>query len=127
MHKFIKAAAAAVIITALTLTAGCFPRVSKPTVNLSVWWSDENDRELINAEIEKFKEKYSDEAQLEITISTENVLTVRNTVLARPQSAADVYMFADDQFDDLCRAGLVSKTHRWRENGSYSSNLYQLL
>lgn len=107
MHKFIKAAAAAVIITALTLTAGCFPRVSKPTVNLSVWWSDENDRELINAEIEKFKEKYSDEAQLEITISTENVLTVRNTVLARPQSAADVYMFADDQFDDLCRAGAL--------------------
>ena len=29
--------------------------------------------------------------------------------------------------DDLCRAGHVSKTHRWRENGSYSSNLYQLL
>lgn len=107
MHKFIKAAATAVIITALTLTAGCFPCVSKPTVNLSVWWSDENDRELINAEIEKFKEKYSDEAQLEITISTENVLTVRNTVLARPQSAADVYMFADDQFDDLCRAGAL--------------------
>ena len=21
--------------------------------------------------------------------------------------------------DDLCRAGLVSKAHRWRENGSY--------
>lgn len=29
--------------------------------------------------------------------------------------------------DDLCREGIVSKTHRWRENGSYSSNLYQLL
>ena len=29
--------------------------------------------------------------------------------------------------NDLCRAGVVSKTHRWRENGSYSSNLYQLL
>ena len=29
--------------------------------------------------------------------------------------------------DDLSKAGLVSKTHRWRENGSYSSNLYQLL
>lgn len=28
--------------------------------------------------------------------------------------------------DDLDKAGLVSKTHRWRENGSYSSNLYQV-
>ena len=29
--------------------------------------------------------------------------------------------------NDLCRAGFMSKTYRWRENGSYSSNLYQLL
>ena len=29
--------------------------------------------------------------------------------------------------DDLCKAGLVSKEHRWRENGSLSSNLYRLL
>ena len=28
---------------------------------------------------------------------------------------------------DLCRAGLIAKEHRWRENGSYSSNLYTLL
>ena len=103
MHKFIRAAAV-LLTAALTLIAGCSAHSSIPTVKLSVCWSYENDRDLINAEIEKFKEKYSDEAQLEITISTENVMTVRNTVLARPQSAADVYMFADDQFDDLCRA-----------------------
>lgn len=28
--------------------------------------------------------------------------------------------------DDLVRAGLVEKTSRWRENGSLSSNLYQI-
>ena len=28
---------------------------------------------------------------------------------------------------DLCRAGLVAKEPRWRENGSLSSNLYRLL
>lgn len=28
--------------------------------------------------------------------------------------------------DDLVRAGLVEKTQRWRENGSLSSNLYQI-
>lgn len=29
--------------------------------------------------------------------------------------------------DDLCREGLISKERRWRENGSYSSNLYRIL
>lgn len=29
--------------------------------------------------------------------------------------------------NDLCRAELISKEPRWRENGSYSSNLYRLL
>lgn len=29
--------------------------------------------------------------------------------------------------NDLCRAGLLAKEKRWRENGSYSSNLYTLL
>lgn len=28
--------------------------------------------------------------------------------------------------DDLCREGLISKTPRWRENGSFSSNLYKI-
>lgn len=29
--------------------------------------------------------------------------------------------------DDLYREGLISKSPRWRENGSFSSNLYSLL
>ena len=29
--------------------------------------------------------------------------------------------------NDLCKAKLISKEHRWRENGSLSSNLYRLL
>ena len=28
--------------------------------------------------------------------------------------------------DDLAKAGLVEKTPRWRENGSYTSNLYRV-
>ena len=28
---------------------------------------------------------------------------------------------------DLCNAGLLEKEHRWRENGSYTSNLYRLV
>lgn len=29
--------------------------------------------------------------------------------------------------DDLCKAGLLTKEERWRENGGRSSNLYRLL
>ena len=29
--------------------------------------------------------------------------------------------------DDLCREGLITKEHRWRENGSLTSNLYRVL
>lgn len=29
--------------------------------------------------------------------------------------------------DDLCKEGLISKEPRWRENGSYTSNLYRVL
>lgn len=107
MRKFKRVAAAVLSAVFVTLSAGCSAGASKPKIELSVWWSDEDDRELINAEIERFKELHSDEAELEITISTENVLTVRNTVTARPRSAADVYMFADDQFDDLFAAGAL--------------------
>ena len=28
--------------------------------------------------------------------------------------------------DDLLKAGLLEKSHRWRENGSLSSNLYRI-
>ena len=28
--------------------------------------------------------------------------------------------------DDLYRAGLVTRESRWRENGSYTSNLYRI-
>ena len=29
--------------------------------------------------------------------------------------------------DDLCKVGLLARSRRWRENGSYTSNLYMLL
>jgi len=28
---------------------------------------------------------------------------------------------------ELCREGLIAKERRWRENGSYTSNLYKIL
>ena len=98
-----------ILLTAFCLaaTSFCFTGCSKTqpqqlkTVKLSVWWSDEGDRDLLNQTIEEFKKEYASEAVFEITISTESVLTSRDTILANPQAAADVYMFADDQFEAL--------------------------
>lgn len=44
--------------------------------------------------------------------------------------AADLHMSRSTvkrALSDLCHAGLLVKSRRWRENGSYSSNLYTLL
>lgn len=100
----------AVLLTVLLpCFGGCESVGSKqlPTVRLSVWWSDEGDRELLNEKIDEFMEEYSDEAVFDITLSKESILTIRETVLAKPQNAADIYMFADDQFDVLRRAGAL--------------------
>lgn len=103
------------VLTAIFLAAavacqtGCQMRgtASVPTVKLSVWWSDDGDRELITGIIEEFKREHAKEAEFEITVSTENVTTCKETVLANPEAAADIYMFADDQFEALWRAGAL--------------------
>lgn len=88
---------------------GCSGAESEPVpeVKLSVWWSEEEERELLNQTIEAFQEEYADEALFQITVSIENIVTTRETVLANPQAAADIYVFADDQFETLRRAGAL--------------------
>lgn len=78
-----------------------------PEVKLSVWWSEEDERELLDQTIEAFQEEYADEALFQITVSIENVVTIRETVCANPEAAADVYVFADDQFETLLRAEAI--------------------
>lgn len=106
-YKIILATAA--LLSAFLGLVGCSVLKSEPlpTVKLSIWWSDEGDRELLDQTIKSFQTKYADEAVFEITISRENVLTSKETVLANPQSAADIYMFADDQFEALRQAGAL--------------------
>lgn len=108
-HKFIRTIMVVLMTALLSCFAGCGGVTSEqlPTVSLSIWWSDEGDRELLNEKIDEFKEKYSDKAVFEITVSKESILTIRETVLAMPQKAADIYMFADDQFDILRGAGAL--------------------
>lgn len=78
-----------------------------PEVKLTVWWSVEVDLELVNETIEMFQQEHADKAEFEITVCKENVLTSKETLLANPSAAADIYVFADDQFESLMQAGVL--------------------
>lgn len=80
--------------------AGC--GTEQADVSLSIWTSAD-EQEIMKEMIESFKEKYAKEAKFEITISEEDEKTCRDTVLADPAGAADLYTFASDQFDNLQR------------------------
>lgn len=101
---------AAVVCLMMILGAalcGCQRQNQRPTVKLSIWWSDDGDRELVEEIIEAFQEEYEKEALFEITVSKESVMNLKGTVLANPEAAADIFMFADDQFDALKDAGAL--------------------
>ncbi len=91
-----------IMVISLTMTCGGCGK-ERPQVSLSIWTSAE-EHEIMKEMIEKFKEKYKQDAQFEITISEEDEKTCRDTVLTDPAGAADIYTFASDQFDDLTRA-----------------------
>ena len=128
--------AAFMIMAAFGLT-GCSDVDSKsvPEVKLSVWWSEEEERELLDQTIEAFQKEYADEALFQITVSIENVVTIRETVRANPEAAADVYVFADDQFETLLQAGTVSEItedaqqviaeNGGRDNGACQAAMYE--
>ena len=109
-HTYIKIiTVTAALSAALFGMTGCsnWKQTALPDVKLSIWWGDENDRDLIENIIEDFKAEYADEAHFEIIVSKENVQTSKETVLSNLSNAADIYMFADDQFDSLRQAGAL--------------------
>lgn len=77
-----------------------------PVVKLSVWCPEE-ERELMSEMVDSFCEEYGDEAVFKITVSAESEETCRDTVLAAPKNAADVYAFAADQFESLRRGNAL--------------------
>lgn len=88
-----------VIFLAIAVS-GC--GAERANVSLSIWTSAD-EQEIMKEMIESFQEHYEKEAQFEITISEEDEKTCRDTVLADPAGAADLYSFASDQFDNLQR------------------------
>lgn len=93
-----------ILVLMCCLCMGCSSKKEK--VNLSVW-CDEDNCDFAQELIDEFVEKYGENTDFTITVSAESELTCKETVLANPKAAADIYTFADDQFEELCNAGAL--------------------
>lgn len=80
----------------MSVTSGCKPE----EVTLSVWCAYD-DIAFTERLVEEFKKEYSGKALFTITISEEEEVSCKETVLANPAAAADVYTFAADQYKEL--------------------------
>lgn len=77
------------------------------TVKLTVWASEE-DQDLTTTLLDNFKAAYPD-VTFDITLGAESESTAKDTVLTDVEAAADVYAFADDQINDLVKAGALQE------------------
>lgn len=84
------------------VTSGCKPE----EVTLSVWCAYD-DIAFTERIVEDFKNEYGGKAVFSITISGEEEVSCKETVLANPAAAADVYTFAADQYKELHDAGAL--------------------
>ena len=103
-----------ILIFIIALFTGCGPASSggeKEAVSLTLWCDDRN-MEILRSSLETFREMYKDEAEFDFSYGTESEISCKETVLADPQAAADIYVFADDQFYELWSAGALLEITR---------------
>ena len=105
MKKILKCTSAVcAALIAMTSFGGCAKKL--PDVKLSVWATSEYCDFFENA-AQEFAQKYSDQVNFVITVSEEKEETCKETVMASPENAADLFVFADDQLDELIGCGAL--------------------
>lgn len=77
-------------------------------VTLTVWVGDNQDIKWINGVIDNFKAAYPDN-NYTINVGVQNEGDCSKTVLNDPTAAADVFTFADDQFNSLLNGGALQQ------------------
>ena len=103
MKKFLAMVLA--LSLALTMIGTC---ALAEDVALKVWVGDNADIEWINGVIDAYKAAHADNNYtIDVNIVSEG--DCKSTVLADPEAAADVFTFADDQFNDLYAAGALQQ------------------
>lgn len=107
MTNYLKKGVCLILCAVLMGISGCSkPEKVKQNVTLSVW-TNSNALGSFEKMIEDFKDRYSDEANFNILTSIEGEITCKETVLSDIEGAADVYVFADDQFQELWKNGAL--------------------
>ena len=103
MKKFLAMVLALAMM--LTMVASC---AMAEEVSLRVWVGDNNDIEWINTVIANFQAANPDKTyKIEVGVQTEGDCS--KVVLTDPTAAADVFTFADDQFNSLYNAGALQQ------------------
>ena len=78
-------------------------------VTLTMWGAEE-DQDLLREISDKFIEKYGNYGgKITINLGAQSESTAKDTVLTDPTAAADVYAFADDQLNELVKAGALQE------------------
>ena len=78
-------------------------------VTLTMWGAEE-DQDLLREISDKFIEKYGNYGgKITINLGIQSESTAKDTVLTDPTAAADVYAFADDQLNELVKAGALQE------------------
>ncbi len=73
-------------------------------------WGAEEDQDLLREISDKFIEKYGNYGgKITINLGSQSESTAKDTVLTDPTAAADVYAFADDQLNELVKAGALQE------------------
>jgi arabinogalactan oligomer/maltooligosaccharide transport system substrate-binding protein len=78
------------------------------TVSLTVWCSElESYQTVMQTLVDEFKAAYPD-VDFDITIGAESEANCKDDVLNDVEAAADVFVFADDQINELVQAGALN-------------------
>ena len=89
---------------------------TKGTVKLTLWVSETDAYQKVMKEIvDNFKNEYKD-VDFDITIGSESEANTKDDLLKDVESGADVFAFADDQINELVKAGAlqeVSQTYTY--------------
>ena len=96
----------AMLLFLCCFAVGCEEEKEKEKVSLSIW-ATEAKMDMMDGFMKDFIALHKDEADIEYKISREDEDTCRETILANPDGAPDVFAFADDQLDDLKNAGVL--------------------
>lgn len=77
-------------------------------VKLTMWGAEE-DQTMLREMADAFIEQNADKGNVTIEIGVQSESSAKDTVLADPESAADVFAFADDQLNELVNAGALQE------------------